>query len=171
MSGGSDLDLSWNDPMLPVIMFSPGVQLESMRITNTAWTVDSMLIGDQFADPLEANDWNRLIIYGIDADGGYVGEITQHLGGWDSVLGEWWILGNDNNWAFVDLSALVGATELRFAWDSSVLDPDGYGLVYPSYFAFDAITYRTAEPIPEPATLAILGLGLTGLALVRRRRK
>ena len=42
-------------------------------------------------------------------------------------------------------------------------------------FGFDALTIRFSDgstnPAPEPGTLAVLGLGFAGLAVVRRRRK
>jgi PEP-CTERM motif len=42
-----------------------------------------------------------------------------------------------------------------------------------NYIAFDNITLGSADPIgaPEPATLALLGTGMAGVGLLRRRRK
>ena len=151
----STVNLDWNSPMLPVIKFQPGVELESMMVTNTAYVVNSMTNGDGFATP---GGYLDLIIYGIDAHGGCIGYVTQSLGTKDGVL---------LDWVEVDLSPLSGATELRFAFDSddildySWLEPDWVWYNYPVYVAIDDIkySYLDDEPPPEPATLDIDGDG------------
>lgn len=38
------------------------------------------------------------------------------------------------------------------------------------YNAFDDVSFGTANPVPEPGTLALLGIGLFGMGLARRRK-
>ena len=153
--GDSTVWLNYDDPMLPSIKFPSDVELVSIAITNTAYTWSSMTYGDQFADP---NGWLDLIIFGVDADGNYVGEIVVELGSPEN--------GVLIDWTTVDLTPLKGATELRFTWDSNDILDMGWGpeyiwYNYPVYFAYDDVTYRYQidEPPTEPATLDIDGDG------------
>ena len=162
MYGVSEMNLSYNDPSLPVIMFQPGVELVSMSISNTLYSDFSMRYGDGF---VEEGGWMNLLIYGVDANGELKETVTQRLA---------WHDGEDyqtlNYWETIyfeeyDFSDVVS---LRFAFDGTYND---WGLVYPTYFAFDDIVYRYNGPsaVPEPASILILVAGFGGLATCRRR--
>ena len=81
-------------------------------------------------------------------------------------------------WTKVDLSSLAGAQSLEFAIVGADpnLFPNQYGLYglnTPTYLAMDNLDLSPAV-VPEPSTLALLGLGLAALAArkaVRSRRR
>ena len=78
-----------------------------------------------------------------------------------SLLGSIIVGGN----GLIDLSSFGAITRVFFEDSSSVIEEGGYGVGY-SNVRFTV----AAQPVPEPGTLALLGLGLAGLGLSRRRK-
>ena len=71
-------------------------------------------------------------------------------------IGDWFLLGTD-------FDAVVGAAGRLFLayWDSN--SGDNFGSV-------TALISVNPSEVPEPGTVALIGLGLTGIAMLRRRR-
>ena len=112
-----------------------GALIDSMMITNTVYAYGSMTGEDSYiGSGLASDEFLTLIVVGLDADGGELGEVKRDLGRGSDVLEEWTKL---------DLSSLAGASQLQFKFESNVEDPVYGGITLPTYFAFDNIVYYT----------------------------
>jgi hypothetical protein len=76
-------------------------------------------------------------------------------------------LSNTQNATTVSLGALSGITDLQFTNGFT-----GYPDIYTWAFGLGSLSFTPdSAPVPEPGTIALLGLGMTGLAIYGKRRQ
>ena len=97
---------------------------------------------------------------GLDGTGNLLGTLSLTAQGFDNCTGD--PSGDFCNWSPVGVSFAGTARSINFGGTANQT-------------GFDNITFGSASPgggtdVPEPGTLGLLGLGLAGVGLMRRRR-
>ncbi|OJW12348.1 MAG: hypothetical protein BGO49_21060 [Planctomycetales bacterium 71-10] len=141
----------------------------SLDVANVFYTYDAILNGGTpyNLDPFEAGDYLTLTIEGyssLGATGGLTGSISYDLARYTDT--EQFVL---STWHTLDLTSLGDARSLNFVFTTSIVNASGPLL--PTYAAIDNLVTLDAQAVPEPASLALLGLGVAGAFAARRRSR
>ena len=151
--------VGWSGP--PTVTLNSARVVDGLYVSNTNYAYYSMLNGDMIAKKFGGasgndEDWFLLTITGRDTGGA----ATEPIG---FYLADYRFADNSRDyivdtWEYVDLSLLGAVKSLEFTLNSS--DVGDWGMNTPASFVIDSV-------VPEPATIALLGLG--GLVLARCR--
>lgn len=109
-----------------------GLKVSGMYITNSAYTMNSIINGDAYSHKFEQGDWFKVIFTGHAASGA-TSTVEYYLADYrDSDPANHYAI---KTWEWVDLSSLGEVTSITFAFEGS--DTSVYGLNTPAYFCFD----------------------------------
>ena len=110
----------------------PTITLDAEQIvsgayfSNNNYAYYSMKNGDDFSKKFTEDDWFKLTVTGLDAEGEITGTVDFKLADGTDIV---------DTWTWVDLSDLGPVKQLTFSMSST--DNGDFGMNTPSYFAMD----------------------------------
>ena len=148
---------AWGGASPPFVSFNE-TTISGAYFTNTTYAYFAMRNGDTFVDAFDQGDWQKMIVTGIDAAGGYTSSTVElFLADYTSSdSADWYIL---DQWARVDMTGLgdIVGFEIDFAGSQ-------VGLV-PAYVAMDDL-----NAVPIPGAVWLMGSGVLTLVGIRRKK-
>ncbi|MGN6134270.1 MAG: DUF4465 domain-containing protein [Aureliella sp.] len=134
-----------------------GYRFSALQLTNTLYAWSSMALGDPFTPKFTAGDYFTVRFTNPDTSASKDVDLADFRNGNSLIL---------DQWQQVDLSSL-GASRLSVSFLGS--RANAFGLTTPTYVALDNVAVSSIAAVPEPSSLALLGLGGAIIAWRRRR--
>ncbi|MDE5940734.1 MAG: DUF4465 domain-containing protein [Muribaculaceae bacterium] len=125
----------WFDMTVDVMASdSEGLAIPGIYVTNSAYTLNSILNGDGYCPAFGEGDYYTLLIEGLDASGNVKATVEIPLADYRTATGAREARGEIvTDWKWVDLSPLGRVNKIRFDYDAS----PGVKFKVPSYVCFD----------------------------------
>ncbi|MDA3894769.1 MAG: DUF4465 domain-containing protein [Desulfobacteraceae bacterium] len=111
----------------PTITLNAEQVISGAYFTNNNYAFYSMTNGDGFAKKFTEDDWLKLTITGIDAQGTETGTVEFKLADGTNIV---------DTWTWVDLESLGAVKQLIFTFSST--DNSEYGMNTPGYVCIDS---------------------------------
>jgi len=118
----------------PTITLSVEQAISGAYFTNNNYAFYSMSNGDGFAKKFTEEDWFKLTITGIDAQGIETGTVEFKLADGTNIV---------DTWTWVDLKGLGSVKQLTFIFSST--DNGEYGMNTPGYVCMDSFNKKNSS--------------------------
>ncbi|NPD91666.1 DUF4465 domain-containing protein [Xylanibacter muris] len=141
--GSDNYCVAFTSGTIGILNAEDGDELRGCYVTNSAYTLHTILNGDSYARKFETGDWLKVVFTGKHADG-TESSVEYYLADYrsDNIAEHTYA----NKWEWVDLSPLGKVVSVSFTLDGS--DASAWGLNTPAYFCMDSFN-GVSPQIPD----------------------